>query len=214
MFAATLLLPIVLAALPECQLNELITAAAAKYPYFVEGKQYTLHSALIRGIIQQESSGNPKARSPVGARGLMQIMPQTAELLKCDWTRIEDPAVNVDCGVKFVAALLTYTKGDLLKAISGYNGGTHSTEKSVLLGGRIADNKETKAYVKSVLNFFEHYKTVSISGCPGSSISTPAASSLSTVRKGPTARPAAVPAEEGQGEPDEDRPRPLREPLE
>ena len=144
-----------------------------------------------------ESSGNPKARSPVGARGLMQLMPQTAELLKCDWTKIEDPAVNVDCGVKFVAALLTYTKGDLLKAISGYNGGTHSTEKSPLKGGRIADNAETKAYVKSVLNLFERFKAVGVAGCPGSSTVAPASSAPAArpqgaaetaVRRGPPAQ--------------------------
>jgi hypothetical protein len=127
----------------------------------------------------------------------MQLMPQTAELLKCDWTKIEDPAVNVDCGVKFVAALLTYTKGDLLKAISGYNGGTHSTEKSVLMGGRIADNKETKAYVKSVLNFFEHYKAVAAAGCPGSSSSTPAPPAAPSALNRPSPSPPQGTDEKG-----------------
>jgi soluble lytic murein transglycosylase-like protein len=182
MLEAMLLLPVLLAAAGgsdtsnACQLSVLITTATTKYPYFVDGKRYMIHPALIRAIIQQESSGNPKARSTVGARGLMQLMPQTAELLKCDWTKIEDPTTNVDCGVKFVAALLTYTKGDLLKAISGYNGGTHSTEKSPLKGGRIADNPETKAYVKSVLNFFEGFRVSRPPSCPGSTLANPTAS--------------------------------------
>ena len=143
---------------PQCAYEAEVAFAASTYPYYVNNVRYTLNPALIRAIITQESGFNPKARSGVGARGLMQVMPGTAELLKCDYSKIEDPATNINCGTKFLAALLTYTKGDLLKALSGYNGGTHSTEKSPLLGGRIADNEQTRAYVKSVLSIFEQYK--------------------------------------------------------
>ena len=142
----------------ECSFQPEISASVAKYPYFVKNARYALNPALVRAIIHQESSGNPNAKSPVGARGLMQIMPGTAKILKCDFNRIEEPALNIACGTKFIAALLTYTNGDLVKTISAYNGGAHSTEKSPLLGGRIANNKETRNYVVFVLNLFEYYQ--------------------------------------------------------
>jgi len=156
----TLCLYAAIAAIP-CDFEQEINEGVARFPFFTDEnkkKARTIHPALVRAVMQQESGANPKARSGVGARGLMQIMPGTAELLKCDYSRIEEPAVNINCGVKFLAALLTYTKGDVLKALSGYNGGTHSTERSPLLGGRIADNAETRAYVRSVLTFFDSFK--------------------------------------------------------
>ncbi len=147
-----------LVALSLCDFIPTITQQTARYPYVVNGVSYRIHPLLVLAVITQESGGNPQAVSPVGARGLMQIMPQTAELLGCKKEKLADPEENIRCGVQFFAALLTYTKGDLVKALSGYNAGSHSTEKSPLLGGRIADNPETRTYVKRVLGYFESYK--------------------------------------------------------
>ncbi|HPS30812.1 MAG TPA: lytic transglycosylase domain-containing protein [bacterium] len=135
------------------------------YPYYVNGKKYIINKALILGIIKQESSFNPDAISPAGAYGLTQIMPQTAKLLKCEYNKLNNPETAIQCSVKFLAALLTYNKGDLIKSISGYNGGTHSTETKAtttegLLAGRIYDNTETRQYVISVLKNFEYFKTL------------------------------------------------------
>jgi soluble lytic murein transglycosylase-like protein len=90
-------------------------------------------------------------------------MPATAKLLKCDYKKLNDPKHSIDCSVKFLAALLTYNKGDLVKTLSGYNGGTWSTErkptsKKGKLAGRIYDNPETKKYVVSVLRWFEWFR--------------------------------------------------------
>ncbi|HPM47303.1 MAG TPA: lytic transglycosylase domain-containing protein [bacterium] len=131
----------------------------------VNNKKYYIHPALILGIIEQESSFNPQAKSHAGAYGLTQIMPQTAKLLKCDYNKLADPELAINCSVKFLAALLTYNKGDLIKSLSGYNGGTHSTETKAttadgLLAGRIYNNPETKNYVISVLKRFEKFKTL------------------------------------------------------
>ena len=155
---AALLLTATAGSPAPCDHLPLIKKYTPQFPYFVDGKRYTINPALILGIITQESQGNPQATSPVGARGLMQIMPRTAELLECKSDTMYDPATKIRCGVKFFAALLPDPKGDLIRAISGYNGGSHSTEKSALLGGRIADNPETRGYVKKVLTYFEHYK--------------------------------------------------------
>lgn len=180
----TLILTLSLVVAPEapglCAHLPLIQKAVASYPYEVTGKRYHLNPALVLAFMTQESGGDPKATSPVGARGLMQIMPRTAELLGCRYEELYDPAVNIPCGVKFIAALLTYTKGDLLRAVSGYNGGSHSTERSPLLGGRIADNPETRNYVKKVLAYYEAYK-----GTPPCGAAATAPSKKALIRPNP-----------------------------
>lgn len=141
-----------------------IVQAVEKYPYInSKGDRLKISPALIKAIIYQESKGMPKAVSHAGAKGLTQIMPQTAKILKCAYEKLDQPELAIDCSVKFLAALLTYNKGDLVKSLSGYNGGTHSTETRAtttkgLLAGRIYDNPETKQYVISVLKWFDWFK--------------------------------------------------------
>jgi soluble lytic murein transglycosylase-like protein len=141
-----------------------IEKSVQKYPYVNKsGQKIKINPALIKAIIYQESRGVPNAKSHAGAYGLTQIMPQTAKLLKCDYNKLSDPELAIDCSVKLLAALLTYNKGDLIKSLSGYNGGTHSTETKAtttegLLAGRIYDHPETKQYVVSVLKWFEWFK--------------------------------------------------------
>ncbi|HSA33813.1 MAG TPA: lytic transglycosylase domain-containing protein, partial [bacterium] len=154
-----------------------------------------LDPALVAAVIYTESGFETHVQSSSGAIGLMQIMPRTAELLECKYDRMYDPDTNIRCGVKFLAALLTYTKGDLIRAISGYNGGSHSTEKSALLGGRIADNPETKNYVKKVLGYYEAYKK-----------SPPCGAATTAPVKKPLIRPNPITAEGGNdGADPEDR---------
>ncbi len=144
--------------------SQLIENSVGKYPYINSGgKKLKISPALIKAVIYQESRGNENALSPAGAKGLTQIMPQTAEILKCDYGRLNRPELAIDCSVKFLAALLTYNKGDLIKTLSGYNGGTHSTETKATaaegpLAGRIYDNPETKQYVANVLKWYEWFK--------------------------------------------------------
>jgi len=144
--------------------SKIISQAVTKYPYKNKhGRKIVINPALVKAIIYQESRGNPKAKSHAGAYGLTQIMPQTAKLLKCDYNKLGDPKLAIDCSTKFLAALLSYNKGDLIKTLSGYNGGTWSTEKKSThkkgkLAGRIYDNPETKKYVVSVLRWYEWFK--------------------------------------------------------
>lgn len=144
--------------------SQLIENSVGRYPYInSEGKKLKISPALVKAVIYQESRGNESALSQAGAKGLTQIMPQTAEILKCDYGRLNSPELAIDCSVKFLAALLTYNKGDLIKTLSGYNGGTHSTETKAttakgLLADRIYDNPETKQYVANVLKWYEWFK--------------------------------------------------------
>lgn len=154
--------------LDACGVYKIAEKAVVKYPYYVGGKKYFINPALIVGLVEQESGFEPEAKSAAGAYGLTQIMPKTAELLKCDYKSLNNPTLSVECSTKFLAALLTYNKGDLIKTLSGYNGGTYSTEKNATansgaLANRIYDNPETKKYVVAVLRNFEKYKKLKCS---------------------------------------------------
>jgi soluble lytic murein transglycosylase-like protein len=76
---------------------------------------------ILRAVIYQESEGNPNLRSPVGAVGLMQIVPATASQLGCQSGWEFDPVKNIDCGTKYIKKWIgTYNSYDLY---AGYNGG-------------------------------------------------------------------------------------------
>ena len=142
--------------------HTLVEKAVAEYPFIVDGREIHLEPALIYAVIYQESRGNPRAKSCVGAYGLMQMMPKTAKLAQCKYAELGNPSVSIFCGVKFLAALMTYNRGDMVKTLSGYNGGTwnsehRSTHKTGVLAGKIYDNPETKKYVVSVLRLYEWY---------------------------------------------------------
>lgn len=144
-----------------CKLSPVIDKYLKAYPYVVKNKKYYISRALIFGIIEQESKFNPNAESHAGARGLMQIMPRTAKLLGADPDKLYNPEYNIKHGIMFLSALLTEHKGDLVKSISGYNGGSEYTEKKSVKGkfkGRIYNHPETKKYVVIVLNNFEAFK--------------------------------------------------------
>ena len=148
----------------EREYSCLAEEAVKKFPYIsADGAKTMINPALVKAVIYVESRGKPDAKSAAGAYGLTQIMPQTAKLLGCDYEKLNIPRNAIGCSVKFLAALLTYNKGDLVKSLSGYNGGTYSTEtkptaKNGKLAGKIYENPETKSYVAAVLKMFEHFK--------------------------------------------------------
>lgn len=90
--------------------------------------QYDVPANLIYGIIWVESRFNPTAKSPVGARGLMQLMPKTAAYLaQCMKWEGEvdsyDPAFNIAAGSYYIARLIKQFDGDLDLALAAYNAG-------------------------------------------------------------------------------------------
>jgi soluble lytic murein transglycosylase-like protein len=110
-------------------------------------RRYHIDATLLFAIINQESAWNPEALSPVGAIGLMQIMPGTG-LDFCDLTEAElfDPTKNLDCGVRYFARQLKRF-GTVKLALCAYNAGPSRVAKL----GRCPRFKETTHYTRNIL---------------------------------------------------------------
>jgi hypothetical protein len=90
-------------------------------------REFGVEPALIKAVISVESNGNPKAVSPTGAQGLMQLMPKTAADLGV--TNPFDPAQNIKAGTRYLSQLQTRYQGDLKLTLAAYNWGMGNLEK-------------------------------------------------------------------------------------
>jgi soluble lytic murein transglycosylase-like protein len=100
---------------------------------------------LVRAVMQVESAFNPSARSPKGAMGLMQLMPETARLYGV--SNPYNPAENVRAGVKYIRALLDRYEGNEELALAAYNAGPGAVDKH---GQNVPPYKETRNYVAQI----------------------------------------------------------------
>src|SRR6185436_7306901 len=111
--------------------------------------KYNVDPALVAAVIEQESRFRPQAKSPVGARGLMQLMPRTGRWMGAQ--NLYDPEQNVDAGVKYIKYLHQRFNGDLKKTIAAYNAG----EGNVQRYRGVPPFRETRTYVKKVLKNYD-----------------------------------------------------------
>jgi soluble lytic murein transglycosylase-like protein len=111
--------------------------------------RYGLEPGMLMALVEVESGFNPKAISPKGARGLMQLMPSTAARYGMrDVRELHDPARNLDIGARHLKDLLVLHRGQWALAMAAYNAGQGAVAKH---GQRIPSYKETMLYVPSVL---------------------------------------------------------------
>lgn len=115
---------------------------------------YGVDKALVHAVISAESAYNPSALSKAGARGLMQLMPDTAR--RYGVRDIMDPSQNIHGGVRYLKDLLVLFKGNIELAVAAYNAGENAVIK---YGNRIPPYAETVHYVPKVLGFYRKFQT-------------------------------------------------------
>jgi len=106
--------------------------------------RFDLSPALIEAVVWQESRWRAGAVSPVGARGLAQLMPGTARELGVN---PDDPFANLEGGARYLREQLDRFDGDLEKALAAYNAGPGR----VISAGGVPRIRETQNYVVSVM---------------------------------------------------------------
>lgn len=109
--------------------------------------RYGVPEKLVTAVIRAESGFNPRAVSPKGAQGLMQLMPRTASMLGV--RNSFDPAENIDGGVRHLRGLMEQFQ-NLPLALAAYNAGA----QAVTLYRGIPPYAETQGYVQKVMTFF------------------------------------------------------------
>ena len=130
---------------PEAKANE---TDPSRFDAIIEEASalYGVNSALVKAVIQAESRFNPLAVSPVGAKGLMQLMPMIAK----EYGALDplDAKQNVFAGVKYLSNLLDRYNGNVSMALAGYNAGPTAVKRF----RGIPPYRETRGYVRKIQN--------------------------------------------------------------
>lgn len=142
---------------------------------FAMADEYNVDPYLVFAIIRAESKFQNTAESPVGAKGLMQIMPETAQWiakqLNVDSFKDDDlhkPEVNIRFGCWYIRDLNNEFEGNIPLQVAAYNAGRGKVTQWIQEGKWDGDPKniegipfpETKQYVKNVLGNYKAYKAI------------------------------------------------------
>ena len=143
---------------PEDTFGSPATVQVAAQPLYrdlveASAKKYNMDADLITSVIAVESNFDPKAVSRKNARGLMQLLPETAA--KLGVKNIDDPAENIDAGTHYLRFLLEKYNNDLSLALAAYNAGPDKVQ----LYGTIPPYSETISYVRRVKRGYDKSKS-------------------------------------------------------
>ena len=142
---------------------------------------------LVAGLIREESLYSARAVSPVGAIGLMQLMPVTAKRVarqlnlsnsESQPDRLFHPKHNIRIGTHYLGQLLNEYQGNIIYSVAAYNAGPQAVKRwRIKNGHRPADEfveligyRETRRYVKRVVGSYRIYRTLFGKGCPSVSL--------------------------------------------
>ena len=114
--------------------------------------RHNIDPALVKAIIMVESGYNPNAISKRGAKGLMQLMPSTAEALGVE--DVFNPEQNISGGVRYFRQLVNRFDGDVKLALAAYNAGS----KIVRQYQGVPPYKSTHYYIEKVFRYYKLYK--------------------------------------------------------
>ena len=114
--------------------------------------RHEIDPALVKAIIMAESGYNPNAISQRGAKGLMQLMPSTAEALGVE--DVFNPEQNISGGVRYFKKLVNRFDGDIKLALAAYNAGSNKVRHYQ----GIPPYKSTHHYIEKVFKYYKQYK--------------------------------------------------------
>lgn len=121
-------------------------------------RQHNIDVELLHAIIATESGFDPRAVSPKGAIGLMQVMPETAVRFGVNpqakdslQSRLAEPLTNIQAGTRYLRHLMNLFAGKLELVLAAYNAGEGAVQRA---GNRIPDFRETQNYVRTVTQLY------------------------------------------------------------
>ena len=129
---------------------------AATYSGMIDSAARTaaVHPALMRAVIAVESAFDPRAVSPAGAQGLMQLLPATAR--RYGVGNPFDPEQNLRGGARYLSYLIRRYDNNLELALAAYNAGEEAVDRC---GRAIPPYRETREYVPAVLRLYKQFLT-------------------------------------------------------
>jgi len=151
---------------------------SAKAALQLAARTHDIDYELLQALVATESGFDAQAVSPKGARGLMQLMPGTAERygVRADARatleqKLFDPRVNIAAGSRYLRDLIARFQGSIELALAAYNAGEGAVQRA---GNRIPDYRETQNYVQTVLQLYAYLKPGATSAA-SSALAGPAA---------------------------------------
>jgi hypothetical protein len=139
------------------RIRSIVTSGAYLDEIFNVAKEYNIDPLLLHAIAEIESRYNPIAISPAGAKGLMQVMPDTARRfgMQDPDTELFDPRSNLRISSNYLRSLYTHFGNNLTLILAAYNAGENAVIK---YGYKIPPYRETQQYVTKVMNRYLELK--------------------------------------------------------